>query len=243
MANYGSYARTVLTDFDELVRLVHKYSGTIVPTDKVGASTLEKIQYLTSTEVRNALNHPHADFIRSIIRILGVYIKTIRTLLEQEQPLMEQKKYIEETVSVIGTRLQLEEVEADTFQNAIAQLEKQYSALLDLQNRLDSSKAQLSEVLAKTMKMAKQFDKAWDQYRAEQLNDLATVFDEINLSLGDNARQDFLQQTTWTHLVQEMQSLKVQLPKDVDINKPDYSHYFLLKTYNAMYKSLTGGAS
>lgn len=240
MSEYNTYARTVMSDQRKLVQVIEKYASPKAVIVNELAENYKSLNVVTAKALKDALKHPHSKFIHFTINALADYGRAVRSIFEQKEVIANEKLYIEEAVKEF--QLSLEDLEGSDFDqlgDVVDQLEAQYLGLVELDNNLDNSLDGISKMIAELTSMISRQDKEWDDYRTEYNQKLVDSFNEMNFPLTELEKQELLSQDSWESMLETIREMKIELPKNLDVNHPNFGTYFKLKAYLAMYASLS----
>lgn len=237
---YHTYARTVLSDQRTLVELIQKYSDPKAAIVRELEKDINQVNVITSDSLNDALNHPHAGFLHFTIQTFGEYLRSVRKIYYYKDLIAEEKKYIENSVRQFHD--DLDEMDGEEFEqlsNVVSKLEEHYVELLNEDEELDKNLDKLSGAVAEITKVINSQDEEWDNYRDEFNNKLVTIFTKLDFPLSDIEKDELLSQDSWQSMLNRVKELKIKLPSSIDVRNPNYGTYFQLKSYLAMYASLS----
>ncbi len=238
---YSSYARTLLSEIKSLSTLIRKYSRPKpVPTEgTIPQLDTSMFNLLSNSQINEALINPQTAIRPSMHAYISAF-KVHREVLSSIELADNQRRLMKDTLASLRQKLaDSNAAQEKELLESIAALEAASKKTVELQKNLQQYQEELLQKIQQIEQLIPSFDQQWDTYRHHYLEKIPHELTKIDISLNEEETAALLHQETWSEILMRYQELELEIPTAFSVEAPDYTTYFRLKTYLAIYSNYT----
>ncbi len=237
MPGYNTYARAVISDNPAIVKHINKYAGSTLA--KKEAEPVET-GLLDLDKFDRALLDPHAQYILDVIATLPRIIVAQKDYEDLVDKVTLQKTLLEKAALDLDERIRFmpDVDEANRCLVVLRRVNDQYRKLLDLHIEILLAKESVNALSGKGAVLLTEDEKQWENFRGDLLKQLVEELQSNQFPLVDTEKEAVLRQENWAELIESLEEFNLELPKRIDITKPNFETYYAIKDILAKHASL-----
>lgn len=234
--HYSTYARAVISSLKSLANLIRKYS---MPHRDSPESSFPFANLLTLKQIEEALLNPQST-LKPSMAAFATLLKLHRDVISTIAQAANQKKLIQEAIKKLrDTASEAQEPQKEEIYESLKNLEESFKEVAATHQHLLTLEPQLDAFKNKITELTTEHDQTWEVYRMQNLNEIAQDLAAGGVELSETEQQELLTQETWPEILLRFQTLGLQIPTYLNLDKPNFTTYFKLKAYLAAHSSLS----
>ncbi|MDF3054252.1 MAG: putative cytosolic protein [Gammaproteobacteria bacterium] len=237
IVEYSSYSRTILADLKSLSKLIRKYSATQQDNTKTREATWAPLKL---EQIQNALLNPQNALKPSMVAF-ATLLKTEQEIIKTQERIQVQRESIRESIQGLKEQhvISKDTKEKEKLFESSKKMENMLRKTGEIYQGLVRFQETLKERYREIDALALKHDKEWHEYRTFYLRQTLNNLLVTDLDLSDMERQALLSEDTWPQILQDFQTLNIDIPEDLNVSAPNFETYFKLKAYLAVHSSLS----
>lgn len=237
MPGYNTYARTIISDNPAIVRHIEKYAGKTFPPKKEQQT---RTGLLDIAKFERALLDPHAQYILSVIATLPRIIVVQKEYEDLLDKIVLERTLLEKAALDLDEKIKYtpDVDQANLFLSIYRRVNEEYRKLLDLHIDILVAKESVTALTEKGAVLLNQNEAQWVSFRENLLKQLIEELESNQFPLVDTEKQAVLRQENWAELIDDLETLNIDLPKRIDTEKPSFEAYYAIKDILAKHASL-----